>query len=95
MVKISGKSTVKGKVSFFSHLHDSDDCDIKTTTQLTKEDIEARKYGMVGESERHKNLKNFFMDLTKEQLSDAKVLDRYSVSMLCRPMIQDHCPREH
>lgn len=59
MVKISGKSTAKGKVSFFSHLHDSDDCDIKTTTQLSKEEIEARKYGMVVESERHKRLKNF------------------------------------
>ena len=59
MVKISGKSSEKGRVSFFSHLYDSDDCDIKTTTQLSKEDIEARKYGMVGESERHKRLKQF------------------------------------
>ena len=91
MVKISGKSTVKGKVSFFSHLHDSDDCDIKTTTQLTKEDIEARKYGMVGESERHKNLKNFistYLNQTSD-ISDVLVSKRIKSDI---PYLNWRCP---
>ena len=58
LLKLSGKSTMRGKVSFFSHLYDSDDCEIKTNGELSKEEIEARKYGNVGESERHIRLKN-------------------------------------
>ena len=56
-VKISGRKYERGQVAFFSHLHDSDYCEIKTTTGLSKEQIEARKYGLVAESDRHKRLK--------------------------------------
>lgn len=56
-VKISGRKYERGQVAFFSHLHDSDFCEIKTTTGLSKEQIEARKYGLIAESERHKKLK--------------------------------------
>ena len=56
-VKISGRKYYRGQVSFFSHLHDSDYCEMKTTTGLSKEQIEARKYGLVAESDRHKKLK--------------------------------------
>ena len=91
MVKISGKSTVKGKVSFFSHLHDSDDCDIKTTTQLSKEDIEARKYGMVGESERHKRLKSFISTYLENcsDVSDVMVSKRIKSDV---PYLNWRCP---
>ena len=91
MVKISGKSTVKGKVSFFSHLHDSDDCDIKTTTQLSKEDIEARKYGMVGESERHKRLKSFLSTYLENypDISDVMVSKRIKSDI---PYLNWRCP---
>ncbi|MDI9874941.1 DUF6035 family protein [Flectobacillus rivi] len=58
LLKLSGKPTRRGKVSFFAHLYDSDDCEIKTNGDLSKEEIEALKYGNVGESERHKVLKN-------------------------------------
>ena len=58
LLKLSGKSTRRGQVSFFSHLYDSEDCEIKTNDDLSKEEIEARKYGNVGESERHIQLKN-------------------------------------
>ena len=57
MVKISGRKNERGIVRFFSHLYDSDDCPIKTTTGLTLEQILASKYGLVAESERHKSLK--------------------------------------
>lgn len=91
MVKISGKSTVKGKVSFFSHLHDSDDCDIKTTTQLSKEEIEARKYGMVGESERHKRLKTFISTYLENctDVSDVQVSKRIKSDI---PYLNWRCP---
>ena len=56
-VKISGRKYERGQVAFFSHLHDSDYCEIKTTTGLSKEQIEARKYGLIAESDRHKKLK--------------------------------------
>lgn len=59
MVKLCGRRTQKGKVLFFSHLHNSADCDIKTTEQLTKEEIIAKRYGTVQESVRHKKLKEF------------------------------------
>lgn len=57
MVKISGRCSERGRASFFSHLYDSDDCDLKTTTGLSKALINARKYGLYGESERHKEIK--------------------------------------
>ena len=93
MVKISGRITEKGKVSFFSHLHDSDDCDIKTTTQLSKEDIEARKYGMVGESERHKRLKNFIREYLEKdgklEVTDVVVSKRINSDI---PYLNWRCP---
>lgn len=61
-VKISGRKYERGMVSFFSHLHDSDYCEFKTTTGLSKEQIEARKYGLVAESDRHKRLKGLIHD---------------------------------
>ena len=60
MVKLLGRRTARGKIAFFAHLHDSEDCDIKTnSSHLSKEEILARKYGKIQESERHINLKNF------------------------------------
>lgn len=58
MVKICGRQTSNHKAVYFSHLYDSDDCEIKTTTQLSADYINAKKYGMIQESERHKRLKN-------------------------------------
>lgn len=57
MVKISGRKYERGMARFFSHLRDSDDCDYKTTTGLTKREIEREKYARCNESERHKFLK--------------------------------------
>lgn len=58
LLKISGKSTQRGIVSFFAHLYDSDDCEIKTNGEYSKEEIEARKYAGIKESQRHIDLKN-------------------------------------
>lgn len=59
VVKISGRLTQRGQVSFFAHLHDSDDCEIKTDGTKSKEEIEALKYHGSRESDRHKELKWF------------------------------------
>ena len=72
MVKISGRYDERGVASFFSHLYDSDKCDLKTTTGLSKAIINARKYGEFGESERHKCL--------KKQIADILMLEN-SISM--------------
>ena len=57
LLRLAGKETERGRVSFFSHLHDSDDCEIKTDREykLTKEQILALKFSKIRESERHKN----------------------------------------
>ena len=95
MVKISGRATQKGQVSFFSHLYDSEDCDIKTTTKLTKEEIEAKKYGMVGESQRHKYLKECISSFLQAEgsiedgVSDVAVSKRIKSEI---PYLNWRCP---
>ena len=65
LVKLSGRVTRRGQVSFFAHLHDSDDCEIKTSSNLSKDEIEMRKYGNIRESIRHIELKNQIAELLK------------------------------
>lgn len=69
MVKLCGRRTQRGVVSYFSHLYDSDECEIKTTTQLSREEIEARKYRLVQESSRHKELKQAMASLLSSSKS--------------------------
>lgn len=71
-VKISGRKYERGQVAFFSHLHDSDYCEIKTTTGLSKEQIEARKYGLIAESDRHKKLKKQIYEALNGYVSHKK-----------------------
>lgn len=56
-VKINGHKLQRGRVCYFAHFKDSDDCPYKTGTNRTKEEIERLKYSLVQESERHKRLK--------------------------------------
>ena len=56
-VKISGHKLARGRVCYFAHFKDSDDCQYKTGTHRTKEEIERLKYSLVQESDRHKRLK--------------------------------------
>lgn len=56
-VKISGHKLARGRVCYFSHFKDSNDCPYKTGTNRTKEEIERQKYSLIQESERHKFLK--------------------------------------
>jgi len=72
MVKISGRNTERGRASFFSHLYDSDACDLKTTTGLSQALINARKYGEYGESTRHKRLKKILEDALNDTNSVKK-----------------------
>lgn len=65
IVKISGKSTQRGIVSFFAHTYDSDECPIKTNSTFSKEDLDAIKYSKIRESQRHLKLK----DLLSKALS--------------------------
>lgn len=56
-VKISGHKLARGRVCYFAHFKESDDCSYKTGTHRTKEEIERLKYSLVQESDRHKRLK--------------------------------------
>lgn len=56
-VKINGHKLQRGRVCYFAHFKDSDNCPYKTGTNRTKEEIERLKYSLVQESERHKRLK--------------------------------------
>ena len=62
MLKLCGRKDIRGVVSYFSHLYDSDECDIKSTSHLSKDAILAHKYGGVCESNRHRNLKYLIAD---------------------------------
>lgn len=57
MIKISGRKTERGMARFFSHLRDSNECDYKTVTGKTKNEIELEKFARCNEGERHKRLK--------------------------------------
>jgi competence CoiA-like predicted nuclease len=46
----------------FAHLHDSDECPIKTNTDYTKEEILMIKYHGCKESHRHKEMKNMLLE---------------------------------
>ena len=75
MLKLCGRKCQRGVVSYFSHLYDSEDCPIKTTTQLTKEEIEIRKYGKVNESKRHQELKHLIADVLQDEKSREMGID--------------------
>lgn len=70
-VKISGHKLFRGKVCYFAHFKDSNDCPYKTGTNRTKEEIERLKYSLVQESERHKRLKAFIASALQGNKSKA------------------------
>jgi len=72
MVKLSGRKTDRGRVVYFSHLYNSDDCDIKTGVNKSKEEILAEKYGKVTESERHQRLKHLISTYLSSKESQEK-----------------------
>ena len=61
MIRISGRGDERGLPCIFTHKNDSVYC-ARTTTGLSKEEIERRKYGLFGQSERHKQLKKELFD---------------------------------
>ncbi len=74
-VKISGHKLARGRVCYFAHFKDSDDCQYKTGTHRTKEEIERQKYSLVQESERHKRLKAAIASALKDELSRSKGIE--------------------
>ena len=68
-VKISGHKLARGRVCYFAHFKDSDDCSYKTGTHRTKEEIEKLKYSLVQESDRHKRLKSAIASALKGERS--------------------------
>ena len=69
-IRISGQGDERGIPSIFTHKNDSVDC-TKTTTGLSVEEINKRKYSLVGQSLRHKELKNIISDFLKDEGSVA------------------------
>ena len=70
-VKISGHKLSRGRVCYFAHFKDSDDCPYKTGTNRTKEEIERLKYSLIQESERHKRLKSMIASALQGERSRA------------------------
>lgn len=56
MIRISGRGDERGVPAFFTHKNDSVSCK-RTTTGRSVEDINSKKYGLFGQSQRHKDLK--------------------------------------
>lgn len=56
MIRISGRGDERGVPAIFTHKNDSVFCK-RTTTGQSEEDINRKKYGLFGQSQRHKDLK--------------------------------------
>ena len=70
-IKISGHKLARGRVCYFAHFKDSDDCSYKTGSQKSKEEIERLKYALVQESDRHKRLKTAIASALKGEQSQS------------------------
>lgn len=70
-VKLSGHKLARGRVCFFAHFKDSENCPYKTGTNRSKEEIERQKYSLVQESERHKYLKSAISSALEGETSKA------------------------
>ncbi|MDE5887797.1 MAG: competence protein CoiA [Muribaculaceae bacterium] len=68
-VKISGHKFARGRVCYFAHYKDSNECKYKTGTNRTKEEIERQKYSLVQESLRHQKLKKAIESALKGEKS--------------------------
>lgn len=78
MVQISGGKGVNGKIKYFKHLKDSNDCPIKTDTKLSREDILKGKFNGQQEGALHIETKKLIYDFlclnknTKGEISFAQ-----------------------
>lgn len=68
MIRISGRGDERGVPAIFTHKNDSVLCK-KTTTGQSEEDINRKKYGLFGQSLRHKNLKKELFDRLSDRNS--------------------------
>ena len=68
MIRISGRGDERGVPAIFTHKNDSVSCK-KTTTGQSVEDINRKKYGLIGQSQRHKNLKQELYDRLRDRNS--------------------------
>ena len=94
-IKIAGRKFDRGHVSFFAHLHDSADCPIKTSVNMSKEEIEARKYGLCQESKRHKELKQRIYDGLNGEQSKQQGVDNIMIEKRINaniPYLNWRCP---
>ena len=94
-IKIAGRKFERGHVSFFAHLHDSADCPIKTSVNMSKEEIEARKYGLCQESKRHKELKQRIYDGLNGEQSRQQGVDNVQIEKRINaniPYLNWRCP---
>lgn len=71
LIRISGRGDERGVPSIFTHKNDSVYCH-KTTQNISEEEINRRKYSLVGQSTRHKELKKLIYNC---------LIDRNSVAM--------------
>ncbi len=78
IVQISGGKGINGKIKYFKHLKDSNDCPIKTDTKLSREDILRGKFNGQQEGTLHIETKNLIYDFlclnkeTKGEISFAQ-----------------------
>lgn len=68
MIRISGRGDERGVPAIFTHKNDSVSCK-KTTTGQSVEDINRKKYGLFGQSQRHKDLKQELYDRLRDRNS--------------------------
>lgn len=70
LIRISGRGDERGVPSIFTHKNDSVYCH-KTTQNISEEEINRRKYSLVGQSTRHKELKQLIYNCLIDRNSAA------------------------
>lgn len=88
MVRISGEKFKRGVAWKFSHIKDTDDCSYKTTTGMTKREINREKFSRCNEGNRHRELKMKIANLLAQTPNIMDVKVESTVKAVSHPILK-------
>lgn len=84
LIQISGGKGVKGKITYFKHLKDSNDCPIKTDTKLSKSEILRGKFNGQKEGSLHIETKGLIAQFLEFNKIENKGISSVEVEKISR-----------
>ena len=84
LIQISGGKGVKGKITYFKHLKDSNDCPIKTDTKLSKSEILRGKFNGQKEGSLHMETKELIAKFLEFNKIENKGISSIEVEKISR-----------